>query len=196
MKIYDISQKVFESKVYLGDPKPSYNIIKDMKSGDLYNLSEFSMCVHNGTHVDAPLHFIKNGKSIDEIPLSSFVGDCFVARFEGEIEENEALMILNKAKLLQADKRILIAGKAVIKASAARVFAENDILLIGNESQSVGPLNAPMEVHLILLNKDIVLLEGINLDGVKEGKYLLNAAPLNLYPLEGAPVRAILIESE
>ena len=70
MKIYDISQKIFGCNVYPGDPNPQYNIIKSIKEGDSYNLSSFSMCSHNGTHVDAPSHFIERGKNIDEIPLN------------------------------------------------------------------------------------------------------------------------------
>ena len=79
MKIIDISQEVFSSKIYDGDPAPRGEKIKDMNNGEVYNLSVFSMCAHNGTHIDAPLHFINNGKSVDEIPLEHFVGECFVA---------------------------------------------------------------------------------------------------------------------
>ncbi|MBQ8931637.1 MAG: cyclase, partial [Ruminiclostridium sp.] len=70
------------------------------------------------------------------------------------------------------------------------------ILLLGNEPQTVGPQNAPMEVHLILLGADVVLLEGIRLSEVNEGVYFLNAAPLNLSGSDGSPCRAVLIDSE
>ena len=76
------------------------------------------------------------------------------------------------------------------------LLKDANILLIGNESQTVGPENAPMEVHLILLGAGVVLLEGIRLAKVPEGVYLLNAAPLNLAGADGAPCRAILIETE
>ena len=78
-------------------------------------------------------------------------------------------------------------------AEAAKVFAEAGIKLYGNESQTVGPLDAPMEVHLCMLGAEIVLLEGIRLSEVSEGKYLLNAAPINLGGADGAPCRAILM---
>ena len=81
-------------------------------------------------------------------------------------------------------------------ADAARVFAKAGILLIGNESQTVGPEDAPMEVHLILLGAETVLLEGIVLTDVPEGKYFLNAAPLNLGGCDGAPCRAYLMTQE
>ena len=64
MKIYDISQEVFNCEVFPGDPKPEKKICNSMEKGDLYNLSSFSMCAHNGTHIDAPFHFFKNGKTV------------------------------------------------------------------------------------------------------------------------------------
>ena len=76
---------------------------------------------------------------------------------------------------------------------AAKVFAREKILLYGNESQTVGPLMAPAEVHYTLLGAEVVLLEGIRLQDVPEGIYLLNAAPLNLGGSDGAPCRAVLI---
>ena len=92
------------------------------------------------------------------------------------------------------DGRILIAGKATVTEEAARVFAEEGILLIGNESQTVGPEDAPMQVHLILLGAEVILLEGIVLKDIPEGKYFLNAAPLQLGGIDGAPCRAWLME--
>ena len=101
---------------------------------------------------------------------------------------------MKRAEDAGAPQRILIAGKATVTEEAARVFAEAGILLLGNESQTVGPEDAPMNVHLILLGNECVLLEGIVLDGVKEGRYFLSAAPLNLGGCDGAPCRAYLIE--
>jgi arylformamidase len=84
----------------------------------------------------------------------------------------------------------------MVSEEAAKVFAEAEILLLGNESQTVGPEDAPMAVHLILLGADVILLEGIRLAAVSEGVYLLNAAPLNLSGADGSPCRAVLIASD
>ena len=198
MKIYDISQEVFGCQVYPGDPTPKKRVISSMEKGDFYNLTAFSMCAHNGTHIDAPFHFIKDGKTVDSVSLDTFIGMAYVAEHNGIVSADDATEILEKAKKQnsEAAKRILIKGDAEVSAEAAKVFAESNILLLGNESQTVGPENAPMEVHLILLGAGTVLLEGIRLAEVSEGVYFLNAAPLNLSGADGSPCRAILIAAE
>ena len=198
MKIYDISQEIFGCKVFPGDPSPKKTILQSMKKGGLYNLTEFSMCAHNGTHVDAPFHFFKDGKTIDLIDLESFVGIACVTEHSGVISADDALRIIEKAQeqSTEASKRILIKGNAEVSVEAAKIFAKSNILLLGNESQTVGPENAPMEVHQILLSAGTILLEGIRLTNVPDGVYFLNAAPLNLANIDGAPCRAILINFE
>ena len=195
MKIHDISQEVFGCQVYPGDPAPEKQILNSMEEGDSYNLSAFSMCAHNGTHIDAPFHFIRDGKTVDSIDLDAFVGEAYVAEHQGIVSGDDAAQILKKAKEQdpEAAKRILIKGNAEVSPEAAKVFASSDILLLGNESQTVGPEDAPMEVHLILLGAGVVLLEGIRLENVSEGVYMLNAAPLNLSGADGSPCRAVLI---
>lgn len=196
MKIYDISQEVFSCQVFPGDPVPEKNMVSSIEEGALYNLTTFSMCAHNGTHIDAPFHFIKDGKTVDKISLEAFVGMAYVAEHNGVVTSSDAENIISKAKAQnpEAARRILIKGDIEVSAEAARVFAACDILLIGNEPQTVGPQNAPMEVHLILLGADVVLLEGIRLSEVPEGVYFLNAPPLNLSGSDGSPCRAVLIK--
>ncbi|MCR5461202.1 MAG: cyclase family protein [Acetatifactor sp.] len=198
MKVYDISQEVFSCKVYPGDPAPEKQVMLQIENGDVCNLTAFQMCAHNGTHVDAPYHFIKGGKTIEQVALERFVGPAYVAEHEGEITAEDAMTILGKARKTdsQAARRILVKGKAVVTEDAAKVFAEAGLLLFGNESQTVGPEDAPMAVHLIMLGAEIVLLEGIRLSEVDEGTYLLNCAPLNLGGSDGAPCRAILMSME
>lgn len=192
--LYDISQPVFECNIFPGDPKPERKMICGIENGDLYNLTEFSMCAHNGTHVDAPLHFIRDGKGIGEICLNKFIGKAYVISHEGEVTAQDAAEILRAAAAGGAPKRILIKGSAVVSLEAAKVFAAAGVDLIGNESQTVGPEEAPMAVHLVLLDAEAVLLEGIRLEHVPEGAYLLNCAPLNLGIADGAPCRATLME--
>ena len=196
MKLYDISQEVFGCAVYPGDPAPKRETLSRMEAGDLYNLTAFSMCAHNGTHVDAPYHFIPQGNTVEQIPLEKTVGLCLVAEWNGVLNEENARRILRRAALTlrESARRILLKGNVTVSAEAARLFAENDVDLIGNESQTVGPEDAPMEVHRILLGADVVLLEGIRLRDVPEGVFFLNAAPICLDGADGAPCRAILVE--
>ena len=198
MKIYDISQEVFGCQVYAGDPAPEKELLSSMEEGGLYNLTAFSMCAHNGTHIDAPFHFIKGGKTVDSIGLDTFVGLAYVAEHQGIVSADDAAAIFENAKKQnpEAAKRILIKGDAEVSSEAAEVFADSGILLLGNESQTVGPEAAPMKVHLILLGAGIVLLEGIRLAEVSEGVYFLIAAPLNLSGADGSPCRAVLITAE
>ena len=197
MNVYDISQELLSCKVYPGDPIPSVTDLCSIGNGDLYNLSSLTLCVHNGTHIDAPAHFIKDGKTVEQLSLNAMVGECCVFEHQGVMTVQQAQNFVDRARSLSKESavRILFKGDSVISADAARVFAESGVLLLGVESQSVGPIDAPMKVHLILLEKEVVLLEGLCLDTVcKEGKYLLSAAPLNIAGIEGSPCRAVLID--
>ena len=204
MKIHDISQEVFGCAVFPGDPPPERNILMTIRSGGVCNLTAFSMCAHNGTHVDAPYHFVEEGKTIDQVDLNAFVGYAYVASHEGGLSAEDAEAILRRAESASADSgiagcdgfsRILVKGKAVVTEEAAKVFADHGILLFGNESQTVGPAEAPVMVHRIMLGSGIVLLEGIRLHEVQDGIYILNAAPVNLGGADGAPCRALLISA-
>ena len=196
MKIYDISQEVFSCVVFPGDPCPESEALLRLSDGGTCNLTAFSMCAHNGTHVDAPYHFYADGKTIDQVDLDRFIGPAYVAEHDGDLKAEDAEKILRTARECdpEAAKRILIKGTATVTAEAAKAFAEEGILLYGNESQTVGPEDAPKEVHLIMLGAEIVLLEGIRLKEVPEGRYLLHAAPLNLGGIDGSPCRATLLK--
>ena len=197
MNVYDISQELLSCKVYPGDPVPSVTGLCSIGNGDLYNLSSLTLCVHNGTHIDAPAHFIKDGKTVEQLSLNAMVGECCVFEHQGVMTVQQAQNFVDRARSLSKESavRILFKGDSVISADAAQVFAKSGILLLGVESQSVGPIDAPMKVHMILLEKEVVLLESLCLDAVsKEGKYLLSAAPLNIAGIEGSPCRAVLID--
>lgn len=188
MKIYDISQEVFSCTVFPGDNSPKYTRVLDMGKGDICSLTEFSMNAHNGTHVDAPAHFVADGKTIDNVPLGQFVGNATVAVFNGIIGADDA------ARLVETKpERLLLRGNAEVSLDAARIFAHSGLLLLGCEGQSFGLEGETAEAHRILLGSGMVLLEGVRLADVPDGEYLLCAAPLNLGGCEGAPCRAILI---
>ena len=74
--LYDISQEVFSCRTFPGDPLPECSRLMKTADGDVCNLTAFSMCAHNGTHVDAPFHFLQEGKTVDQMGLYPFVGSC------------------------------------------------------------------------------------------------------------------------
>ena len=98
MKVYDISQEVLTCTVYPGDPTPQRTILQSMEHGSLYNLSAVQMCVHNGTHIDAPAHFLNAGKTVDSIGLDAFVGMAYVAQHDGIVSAEDAAAIMDKAQ--------------------------------------------------------------------------------------------------
>ena len=167
--IYDITQEVFSCRVFPGDPAPEKRRIMSIREGGACNLTAFSMCAHNGTHVDAPFHFVDGGKTVDQMGLTPYVGPCLLTRHSGNVTAADAARMLDRARAAGAEKRLLIAGRATVTAEAARVL------------------------HRILLGAEVTLLEGIVLAGVPEGRYFLSAAPLNLGGCDGAPCRAYLM---
>ena len=103
MKIFDISQEVLNCEVYPGDPAPQSQLLADMSKGDLYNLTVFSMCAHNGTHIDAPFHFFQEGKAVDEMLLETFVGPAYVVEHHGIVTEGAYLLNAAPLNLSGAD---------------------------------------------------------------------------------------------
>jgi arylformamidase len=188
MRIYDITQEVFGGQVYPGDPSPSFERVLKLAEGAPCNLTSFSMGAHNATHMDAPYHFYENGKTIEQLDLTRCVGPCTVMDLS-EYPTEEAL----REALEACQKRILLKGDCIVTLDLARIFNQLGFLLVGVESQSVGPVEAPKPVHLELLGKDVILLEGIVLKEVAAGDYFLCAAPLKLGGSDGAPCRAILL---
>ena len=116
MRIYDISQEVFGCAVFPGDPKPERIDRLKISEGAVCNLSAFSMCAHNGTHVDAPLHFLNEGKSIDQVEIDRFIGYAYVAAHEGRILAVPALEANNAdAELVHEAAIGKIAGDQRVK---------------------------------------------------------------------------------
>ena len=207
MKLYDISQEVFSSKVYPGDKVPSAERALRIQDGDICNLTNLCMCTHNGTHVDAPLHFLDSGKGIETLDLYHCVGDAFVLTTSSLTtsslttgSQNMESLSLSRSDIRELlarrsndETRILLKGNVVLSPEAAEELASTDIVLIGVEGLSVSSDEYAREVHSILLKQGLVILEGLDLHAVDEGAYFLSAAPLNLAGSDGSPCRAFLI---
>jgi len=191
MNVIDISRELFQSSVYPGDPKPGKIPFLSIEKGDICNLTILSMGSHTGTHLDAPSHFYKNGKSMEKLDLVKCVGECKVVCLTGKIT-NE---VMTKA-LQDGTKRLLIKGNVEFTLEAAQVCSKMQTFLIGVESQTVGIEGTQVPIHRELLGNEIVILEGLVLDHVMEGQYILAAQPLKMEGLDGSPVRAVLMEIE
>lgn len=191
MKIIDVSRELFSASVYPGDPIPRRDIVRRISMGDACNLSGFYTCCHSATHVDAPRHFIEDGKTIDQMDLSAFTGRCTVVEGEGIITGADIERILP-----MCEKMILFKGngEAFLSASAAFVLQDAGIQLVGTDAQSVEKGDDTYPAHKQLLGAEIVLLEGLDLSRAAPGNYRLAALPLFLAGAEASPVRAVLME--
>lgn len=190
MKIIDITRELFSVRPYPGDPAAKRDVVRRIDMGDACNLSGFYTCCHTATHIDAPLHFIDGGDSIDKIDLSRCVGPCSVVEMEG---------LLTGADIDRlppgTEKRLLLKGngRAFLTQSAAFALAQAGCLLVGTDAQSIGPQDGEAEPHLELLGAGIPILEGLDLSRVSPGRYRLAALPLLLAKAEAAPARAVLM---
>ncbi len=192
MKLIDISRKFFSCEIYPGDPEPISEQVCEIGEKSDCNLSVVHACVHTGTHADAPLHFIQNGESVGDLPLESFVGPCTVIEVpKGVITGDYVDRFFPKSC-----QRLLIKGdgKAFFMDSSAEELVERGIKLIGTDSLSVGCKGNQTAPHKAFLQNGVAVLEGLDLSKVKAGNYFLFAPPVLYDGLEGAPVRAVLIE--
>ncbi|MDR0571122.1 MAG: cyclase family protein [Clostridiales Family XIII bacterium] len=178
-QIIDISRPLFECETYPGDSKPRFARVKTV-AADGFCLTDMTLCVHNGTHVDAPMHFIDDGAGVGDLPLDAFYGKCVVKAWDGSIP--------------QGCERLLLRGGHSLTATDAELIARSGVRLLGVEGLSVGEGETTNDVHMTLLGAGVIPLEGLALTEVRDGEYVLSAMPLNLGKCDGSPVRAVLIE--
>lgn len=204
----DISYPYYEGMaIYPGNPGFSMEDYYNISKGDSCNISEIRMGTHTGTHIDAPTHFIQNGKSVDRIPLEVMNGKTKVLDFTGiaDIDTDNLRQSINEPDsiiLFKTDNSSHFKDKNVLDEfvtltyEAADYLAEIGIRMIGIDYMTVERPRTKREagksVHNSLLKNDIVILESINLEGVDEGQYILHCFPLSIVGADGSPVRAVL----
>lgn len=193
MLLYDISREILSAEVYEGDPKPASHSIQSIAEGSMYNLSYVSMCTHTGTHIDAPLHYDDEGEDVASMRISRFYGKCTVVTINGILTGDDMEQLLP-----HCERRLILhsSGQAFISVSAARVIADSKLVLIGTDAMSIAPPFDEHMPHLELARAGIAVLEGLFLDGVEDGEYILSAFPLKLGGLEAAPCRAVLMREK
>ncbi|MBV9159657.1 MAG: cyclase family protein [Candidatus Kaiserbacteria bacterium] len=203
-EIIDISMPLREGMpTYPGTIALTIETKKSATTGS--QMSEISIGSHAGTHIDAPLHAFPNGASIDSIPLLSFIGVCRVVDCTASVGSVSKTDL--EAKDIQEGERILIKTSNSIRgfsefypdfvfvsSEASQYLAEKGVVLVGIDSLSIKQKGSPDNTpHTHLLEKQIPILEGIDLSKAEEGEYTLIAFPLAYIGIDGAPARAVLL---
>lgn len=191
MQIIDISKDITRCELYPGDPPVQLETVQTIADGCDCNLSAIYTGLHNGTHADAPLHFLDGGDSIEKADLRVFFGECHVIEVPPGAITGE---YVNRYFPEKAE-RILVksGGKAWFLESAAEELAFSGVRLIGTDALSVGTSGAQQETHVAFLRENVSILENLELEDVKPGRYFLAAQPLKIGGAEAAPVRAVLL---
>ena len=193
--------------VYEGDAPMTFTFLKDMRKGDPLTLSAYSLGAHSGTHVDAPMHFVAGGASIDQIPIDRLIGPARV------IEIADGVQAIDATELAKHDwrgaPRVLFRTRSSIRGwmtqpdfhrdfayiapDAAQLLADANVQLVGIDYLSAEQFAAPApRAHQILLGKGIPIVEGLSLAAVRGGDYDLIVLPMKVGGHEGAPARAVL----
>jgi len=199
MKIHDVTRPLFyQDLVYPGDNAPSFR----QEERGLYLISDLRMSSHAGTHVDAPVHYLKTGKTVDEIPLSALIGACRV------LDVRDAKSSISASHL---DKKIGGMQRLLLKTAfsgcttfdpdyphllpdAAKILANQGVICVGIDSPSIEAFQCDGSVHRELLASGCFIIELLDLSSVREGEYFMAALPLRLSGVDGAPARVVLIE--
>lgn len=188
--IIDITRELFSVEPFPGDPIPERIQFRGFNKPepDIYQLTIVKLSGHAGTHIDAPLHFLPNGKDAASVDVSRGIGDCKVVSHSGDVTAEDAEKMLS-----DNTERLLIKGKITITPEAAEVMAARGLLALGTEEMTVGKDPFIAAVHRTLLGAEVLIIENLDLSQAEDGEYFLSALPLKMSELDGSPVRAVLI---
>ncbi|MGC8760257.1 MAG: cyclase family protein [Bryobacteraceae bacterium] len=189
--------------VWPGDGPPRIERVQSFEHGGAYNLTRLAMSAHTGTHMDAPLHFLRDGRAIDTLPPEVMIGPARVVRAHGNVigaadvpdELEPGARVLFRTR---NSERNLFAGTffedyVFLGRDAAEKLVEARALLVGIDALSVSGFHEdPAGTHRVLLGAGVWILEGICLSGVEPGDYELVCLPLRLEGADGAPARALI----
>ena len=206
--MYDISVGVSpEIPVWPGDPPVVLERLKSIENGDEANVSHIQSSVHVGTHIDAPIHFVEGGATVDAIPLKSLLGRAYVvdlrkadvldaATLEAARSPPRTRRLLFKTRnseLWTSGERSFQRNFVAVDASGAEWLVKKGVKLVGVDYLSVAPFNDGVPTHRILLEAGVVVVEGLDLARVSKGRYTLYCLPVKLMGSDGAPARAVLV---
>ena len=205
MKIHDVTRLISEDMTVYKDresKKIKRTVVADYEKADYYE-SRMDMDMHCGTHIDAPLHMIKGGDTIEKYDLSKFIGDCKVFDLT---DVDEAIRKKDIENLdIQKDDIVIFKTKnsfdkgynpkfVYIEEDAALYLSEKGIKTVGIDAMSIERDKKEHPSHKIILGSKIGVIEDLYLKNVGNGQYFLSALPLNIRGSEASPIRAVLIE--
>lgn len=209
MNINDISVPL-RNQMPTWPGSPNFKVIRwqSIENGDPVNNSRLYCDVHVGTHIDAPLHFLPSGITTDQLPLEALIGPAFVVHLphleaitardlktlDLPDESTRLLFHTDNSELWRSEKDEFYSKFVALTADAARWIVERGLRLVGVDYLSVQRYADGSETHRILLENEIIIVEGLNLTGINTGFYTLICLPLRIVGTEGAPARAVLIE--
>ena len=208
MRTYDITLTITpQTIVWPGDPPVIMERTSSIASGDNSNVSQIKMSCHTGTHVDAPDHFLNNGNTVERLSLDLLVGRAYVLHLPGV--NLITASILMQAEIPPRTRRLLFKTRnsdywlkgssefqtdfVGLSVDAAELLVDRNVKLVGIDYLSIAPYKLGTQVHTILLNAGVVVIEGLDLSQVSQGRYTLHCLPLKLGGADGAPTRAILV---
>lgn len=205
MKIYDVSMTIHEGmQVYKNkeSKKPKISVVQDFDTASARE-SRIDMDVHTGTHIDSPLHMLPEGGTMEVIPLEKLIGEAKVldlshvtdgigaADLENfSIEENDFLLLKTKNSFSEEFDFEFI----YLKEDGAKFLKEKGVRGVGIDALGIERAQPNHDTHKLLFQAGIIIIEGLRLQEVPEGKYFMVAAPIKLLETEAAPARVILWE--
>lgn len=211
MTIFDITLTISNAlPVWPGDPAISFYRVADVNNGDVCTLSRLESGSHIGTHLDAPLHFIKGGRTVDQLDLNVLIGPCVVVHLPDADVIDAALLdaldipadvrrVLFRTRNSQiwasADYGTFRTDYVGVDRSGAEWLVGRGVQLVGVDYMSVAPYADTIAPHDILLGAGVIAVENLNLNDIAAGQYQLICLPLKLKDGDGAPVRAVLMRT-
>jgi arylformamidase len=210
MRTYDISLTISpDMPVWPGDPKVVLKRVSKISEGANANVSRLELSVHTGTHLDAPNHFLDQDQTtVDKLPLKILTGRAYVLHLLDDVDLITR-NILENAEIPPRTRRLLFRTRnsnewanqekqfnkefVGIDASGAEYLVERGVRLVGVDYLSVAPFQDGRPTHEILLGSGIVVVEGLDLSQISQGRYTLYCLPLKLLGADGSPARAILV---
>ena len=206
-KIYDLSVSIYPGMLtWVDDPGVILTQTASIKNGDAYNLSRLVCSSHTGTHIDAPYHFTREGKTVDRLSLHDLIGEALVVQIDADDKITaEALRDVDFRKykriLFKTRNSELLKSKefnreyVALDYSAAELLVKNNVRVVGIDYLSIEAFETEEHpVHKLLTENEVIIIETVDLSEVEPGAYFMVALPLKLKGCDGAPARVVLIE--